>query len=432
MFLLIGATGGTLWLVYETRKEQKAIGDLLRDHTPDKIDSLAPFPEELRMQLGLTILLLFVLISAFFVMLLILRGYLNSQKSLRNLARQAADILESMEHGVITGDENGRILMMNREAQRILKSTFPEQDTTFEDLKNRIHLRLGTLAQNVLSQRKPIENQSFEFLADSPVYLLVDGHLLRDEEGAVHGTVLHLRDVTERELIRTQMQRMEGYLGLGPVAAGLQHEIKNPLSALSLHVQLLAEKLASETDSEIREHLGVLRAELERIGGVLECFRDYANADVLNLARADLSEVISHSVKLIAPQAAAKDVTVRFKDCLESIPAMVDTERIQQILLNLLLNALEAMNSPGEIRVALSLTDDRVEIQVRDQGSGISKAALQHIFDPYFTTKAQGMGMGLAVCRKIARLHDGDLEFETGADGTVFQLTIARNSHGKL
>ena len=96
MGLLIGATFGTMWLVYEVRKEQDAIGELLRVHTFAKIDSLAPFPEELRWQLILTIVLLFVLVSAFVILSLVLRGYLKSQESLQNVQREAGDILESM------------------------------------------------------------------------------------------------------------------------------------------------------------------------------------------------------------------------------------------------------------------------------------------------------------------------------------------------
>lgn len=432
LVLLIGATGGTLWLVYEVRKEQEAIGELLRVHTSEQIDSLAPFPAELRWQLVLTVALLFVLVFAFVVMLLILRGYLSSQKSLRNLAREAADILESMGQGVITGDRHGRILIMNREALRILGSSFPDGDATYSELDRRLGLPLKPLSVKVLDQSQPLHHEPFEFsLAGSEVYLLVDGHRLRDEAGEVHGTVLHLRDVTEEELIRRRMQRMEGYMGLGPVAAGLQHEIKNPLSALLLHVQLLTEKMAGETDPEIRENLDVLGTEVRRIAGVLEAFRNYANADVLNLAEVDLSEVVGRAVKLVAPQAAEKAIKIEF-DPEPSRLLTVDGDRVQQVLINLLLNGMDAMLEPGEIRVALTEKEAGVEISVADQGSGIPRAAQPNIFDPYFTTKEQGTGMGLAVCRKIARLHGGDLQFETGAAGTEFRLSLPRKHDGNL
>jgi len=432
LVLLIGATGGTLWMVYEVRKEQDAISELLRVHTSEKIDTLAPFPEELRWQLVLTIALLFVLVSAFVVMLLILRGYLRSQKSLRNLAREAADILESMGQGVITGDRRGRIIIMNREALRILGSRFPDGDPAYADLDARLNLQLNDLARRVLEQTEPVQNEPVEFLlSGAEVHLLVDGHRLRDEAGDVHGTVLHLRDVTEGELIRRRMQRMEGYMGLGPVAAGLQHEIKNPLSALSLHVQLLTEKMAAETDPEIRENLDVLGTEVRRIGGVLEAFRNYANADVLNREEVDLTEVVGRAVKLVVPQAAEKSITIVFER-ERPLPLRVDGDRVEQVLINLLLNGMDAMANPGEIRVELNENDGGAEISVTDQGSGISKVAQPNIFDPYFTTKDQGTGMGLAVCRKIARLHGGDLEFETGTQGTRFGLSLPRKHDGNV
>tara|TARA_Y100001934_G_C12384689_1_gene794793 strand:- start:1169 stop:2683 length:1515 start_codon:yes stop_codon:yes gene_type:complete len=426
LVLLIGATFGTMWMVYEVRKEQDAIGELLRVHTSEKIDSLAPFPEELRWQLILTIVLLFVLISAFVILSLVLRGYLNSQKSLQNVQREAGDILESMGEGVITGDREGQISLINREALRILGSSFPRNDATLEELDTRTGLELGSLSARILEQRSPIRHEPFEFhRSDNQVNLLVDGHVLRDGAGEIHGTVLHLRDVTEGELIRKRMQRMEGYMGLGPVAAGLQHEIKNPLSALSLHVQLLTENLRDETDPNIRENLEVLGVELPRISGVLEAFRSYATADALNLREHNVTELVTHAVKLVAPQAAKKSIRVIFE---RSDPMMlnVDGDRIQQVLLNLLLNALDAMTDPGEIKVRLSSPtgDCMTKIAVADQGSGVASTVAPNIFDPYFTTKTAGTGMGLAVCRKIARLHGGDLEFETGDAGTEFTLTL--------
>lgn len=433
LVLLFAATGGTLWLVHEVRKEQRAISELLRVHTPEKIDTLAPFPEELRWQLALTFLLMLVLVSAFIVVSLILGGYLRSEQSLRDLTRQSEDILESMGQGVITGDRQGRVIMMNREAARMLGSSFPANDETLQTLDERTGLRLHALAEHALHVRLLVENQACDFqLNENPVYLRVDGHPLRNEAGEVHGSVLHLRDVTESELIHRRMQRMEGYMGLGPVAAGLQHEIKNPLGALSLHVQLLAESLDGATGPRVRDSLDVLKTEVKRIGIVLEGFRDYASADVLDVAPADLMEVARHAVNLVRPQAESGGVSIRFTEPEPSIQLNADAARIQQVLLNLLLNALDAMKQPGVIRIVAEDGESLVGISVIDQGPGISPVALPHVFDPYFTTKARGTGMGLAVCRKIARLHGGDLDFETGPKGTTFRLTLARNIHGKL
>lgn len=424
---------GTFWLVHEVRKEQQAISELLRVHTAEQIDSMVPFTEELRWQLVLTIVLMVVLFSAFVVMSLILRGYLDSEKSLRNLARQSKDILESLGHGVITGDRDGRIFMMNREAARVLGSGFPATDSTFQDLDARTGLQLNSLANRSLSAYQQVGDQACDFqLDESPVYLLVDGHSLRDEAGDVHGSVLHLRDVTEAELIRKRMQRMEGYMGLGPVAAGLQHEIKNPLGALSLHVQLLNEAMPADAESHVRESFEVLKTEVKRIGNVLEGFRDYANAEVLDVAPADLVEVIQHAVNLVGPQAGEKDIRILFGEKTDAIRLNVDATRVQQVVLNLLLNALEAMKLAGEIKVELEDGESAVTVIVTDQGPGVSQTALPYVFDPYFTTKSEGTGMGLAVCRKIARLHGGDLQFETGSGGTVFRLTLARNTHGQL
>jgi two-component system sensor histidine kinase HydH len=427
LLVLSAATIGTLWLIYEVHKEQKAIGDLLRDHSPEMIDTLAPFPEELRWQFLLTVMLLGVLVASAVVLVLILRGYLNSQQSLRDLARQAADILESMEHGILTGDPGGRVITVNREAERILGITPGAAGLTLDAIDERLPgLDLARLGREILTGRKPSSERSFAYVRDGHrFHLLADGHLLRDEAGTVHGTVLHLSDVTERQLIRERMRRMEGYMGLGPVAAGLQHEIKNPLGALSLHVQLLAERLAASPDPEVREHLGVLKTEVSRIVGVLESFRDYANADVPSRSRVTPGEIVDRATRLIDPQARRQRARITVANhCDSDIELLADTNRLQQVLLNLLLNALEAMPAGGEIRVEIVPRDGHVEFAVADQGPGISPAAAAGLFDPYFTTKKNGLGMGLAVSRKIARLHEGELNFETSAAGAVFRLSL--------
>jgi len=414
-------------LLYEVHKEQQAIGDLLRTHTPEAIDTLAPFPEELRWQFVLTVLLLVVLVASAVVLVLILRGYLSSQQSLRDLARQAADILESMEHGIVTGDRDGRVITTNREAERMFGLQPDVADLTLADIDRRLPgLNLAPLARDVLADDGNREEREFAFVRNGHrVHLAADGHLLRDEAGAIHGTVLHLRDVTERQLIRERMRRMEGYMGLGPVAAGLQHEIKNPLGAITLHLQLLNENLATNDDADVHDHLGVLKTEIGRIGGVLESFRDYADANVIDRTLIDPRQMIDHAVRLVAPQAEAREIHIAIEPPDGPEPQLnADANRIQQVVLNLLLNALEAMNSPGTIRVRIRTGDGRVSIEVADEGPGISPAAAENLFDPYFTTKKNGLGMGLAVCRKIARLHDGELKFESTADGTVFRLTL--------
>jgi two-component system nitrogen regulation sensor histidine kinase GlnL len=255
---------------------------------------------------------------------------------------------------------------------------------------------------------------------------------LRSHDQAEIGNVLQLRDVTEQQLIEQRMRQMERYMGLGSLAAGLHHEIKNPLAALSLHAQLLEEELAAaRTSDDVKEMLGVIKSELNRVGGVLENFRDFASLDQMNLNEVNLGELIHRQVKLITPRAEAEgiQVNVHLPDDV-GLKLTVDRVRLEQVLLNLFVNAIEAMPAGGALeiraaRVAMGkAAGNGVRIQVVDHGVGIPENLKGNVFDPYFTTKHEGTGMGLAVCDKIVRQHHGTLEFHSSSEGTVFELTL--------
>jgi two-component system nitrogen regulation sensor histidine kinase GlnL len=241
--------------------------------------------------------------------------------------------------------------------------------------------------------------------------------------------VLHIRDVTERLLVEERMRRMERFMGLGALAAGLHHEIKNPLGALSLHVQLLEERLGDRADNEAAESLGVLKTEVTRISGVLESFRDFASVERLNRTDADLPELVRQTVDLIRPQAEGQGVRLTLKLPKEELPSLAaDEARLEQVLLNLVMNALEEMESGGELTLSLRRNDDRLQIDVADTGRGIPERIQSRVFDPYFTTKTTGSGMGLAFCDKIIRQHGGQIDFETSSAGTTFRVVLFLDS----
>lgn len=253
---------------------------------------------------------------------------------------------------------------------------------------------------------------------------------LKNHEAEEIGNILQLRDVTERALMDDRLLRMERYMGLGSLAAGLQHEIKNPLAALSLHVQLLEEEIASSaTTDEAQEMLSVIRTEVARIGGVLENFRDFASLGRLNLATVDLAGLIDRQVRLIGPQTNLQKIDIRVELPDEPLPSLQgDRVRLEQVLLNLLVNAMEAMPEGGTLTVRVETSRandaDTLRVEVLDTGPGITDAVRSRIFDPYFTTKNDGTGMGLALCDKIIRQHNGRIEIGSSQNGAVFEIIL--------
>lgn len=423
--VIVAATGITVWLVAEVRKEQAAIDEIVRRGSTEDVARLGTLPGELRYQFVFTLLVLAVLVVAAVMLLFLVLAYVKSQRSLREVQRLALDILSSMDEGVITTDRAGLVTSANPMAERLLQIDAncvgqPIGDTALGSAG------ISSLSDEVLRSRNSVYDRDFQVSQNGhQLQLRADCHLLWDEYANIIGTVLHVRNVTERVLLEDRMRRMERFMGLGTLAAGLHHEIKNPLGALALHVQLLEEKLAGQADDEVAETLRVLKTEVTRISGVLESFRDFASIEQLNRGETDIEHMVQRTAGLIRPQAEGQAVTVALDRSTNEIPRVsADAPRLEQVLLNLAMNALEAMPDGGRLAIAIGRGEDHVTIAVSDTGRGIPPHVRSRIFDPYFTTKSDGSGMGLAVCDKIIRQHGGIISCETCSDGTEFRITI--------
>ncbi len=427
---MVAATGTTVWLVVEIRKAQHAIQKIVAGGVSEDIESLGTLPGELPWQFLLMILVLIVLVVAGATLVFIVRRYLKSEASLKELKVLAWDILASMDQGVITTDREGKITSMNPRAQDLLGMDFDDVGRPLDDICQNGQ-PLAEASCNVLKSGKGQYGLDFSVTRNGhPVQLRAECHVLRGTDNDLLGTVLHIRDVTERLLIEERMRRMERFMGMGTLAAGLHHEIKNPLSALSLHLQLLEERLEGKADDETAETLGVLKTEVTRIAGVLESFRDYASIARLNQAETDIPALVRQTVELIRPKAQQQgvQVVVSVRDVgLPSISA--DATRLEQTLLNLVLNALDEMPEGGTLSLLVAAKDERITVEVSDTGRGIPDNVRARIFDPYFTTKSDGSGMGLAVCDKIIRQHGGQIDVDTGSSGTIFRISLPVDDH---
>lgn len=359
---------------------------------------------------------------------LLARAYKSSERSLREVKVLAADILASIDQGIITTDRNAGIVSINPRGLEILNRTKQGIGIPLENLSPE-HATLDEICRHVLGEENNVRDQDYTIMQNGNLRNLRAGcSLLQDENQRQLGTVIHVRDVTEKTLMEQRLRRMERYMGLGSLAAGLQHEIKNPLSALSLHVQLLSEAMQDQSTSAIHEMLDVLNAETRRITGVLEGFRDFASVAELNRTDVRISDLIDELVRLIEPQAKQNQIQLKTEQPdADTTGLLVDRVRIEQVVLNLVVNAMAAMADGGVLTMRLKQTADTVKIEVADTGSGIPEDLRDKILDPYFTTRSTGTGMGLAISEKIIRQHDGHIDFTTGPDGTTFTVALPRN-----
>ncbi len=420
----------TAWILLYVHREQEIVAGIVKHLPKSDMAAASELTGDLRLQNWLSILLVVNLVVTAIAFTILVRGYLNSERSLRDARVLSADILASMDAGVITADRDGILTSINPrgcELIGILDNGIGLPLTKFDPA----HQRLAVIHDEVRTFHHSIRDRDYVVAREGyDQTLRTSCTLLRNQNGNEIGTVLQVRDVTQKALIEDQLRRMERFMGLGSLAAGLQHEIKNPLSALSLHIDLLCERLiaadlAAPQDSDVNEMLDVLKTEVNRITGVLDGFRNYASATELGQTDIDVPALIEKLARLLRPQTSAQNISIELALPDKPLGAVRgDSIRLEQVLLNLALNGVAAMPSGGVLKFRVTRRDDSLCIAVIDTGHGIPPEIRSQIFDPYFTTRGDGTGMGLALCDKFIRQHNGTIDVRSNVGLTEFTILL--------
>ncbi|MGO8766601.1 MAG: sensor histidine kinase [Limisphaerales bacterium] len=208
----------------------------------------------------------------------------------------------------------------------------------------------------------------------------------------------------------------------------LAHEIRNPLSSLDIHFQLLEEDLGALSPSvptQLASRLGIIHGELHRLESIVERFLKLAGPSALELEPVEITKIINHVCELLRPEASARKVEILVEVEPELPLVTVDSVRLTQALLNIIINGIQAISDHGQVKVRAVKSGDALLLCVRDTGPGIPADELGDIFDPYFTTKAEGNGLGLWIAQQIAVAHGGDLRAENApAGGALLTMTL--------
>ncbi|MDB4970214.1 MAG: hybrid sensor histidine kinase/response regulator [Myxococcales bacterium] len=248
------------------------------------------------------------------------------------------------------------------------------------------------------------------------------GDLLLTVEQALH----HVRLVEERRELGHRALRAEKLAAVGTLAAGLSHEIKNPLNAAALQLTVLERRLKRlpNLPPDIFEPLVLVQSEIKRLAAFLDEFLQFARPRESSSAPVDVAQLIGQVIELLRPQAVAAQLTLEADlGALPSLPA--DAARLRQSLVNLVLNAIEATPAGGAVRLVAAVEGDHLSVCVDDSGPGVPAAARDRIFDAFFTTKDSGNGLGLSLVHSIVQQHGGTLTLETSpAGGARFQVRL--------
>jgi two-component system, sporulation sensor kinase E len=237
-----------------------------------------------------------------------------------------------------------------------------------------------------------------------------------------------MEDITEKRRKEAQLRRAESLASLTTLAAGVAHEIKNPLGSLSIHIQLIRKALQNQERVEIsflERHLGVVDEEIERLNKIVVDFLFAVRPMDVKLRESDPGELVEGIAEIVKPEAERAGVMIEL-DVAEDLPRVaLDDRLMKQAVLNLVKNALAAMPGGGKLRLTAERVEDEVRIGVEDSGVGISEEDLPKIFEPYFTTKENGTGLGLTITFKIVREHDGEIMVSSHpGHGSTFMISL--------
>jgi two-component system, NtrC family, sensor histidine kinase HydH len=356
------------------------------------------------------------------VSLFLAQAYRSARTSLTRIKAFSDTVVENMPIGLLATDSEGKIASFNQTAEAILRIT--PYEAIGRKAEEVLPKKLLSFMDGRASKKGVVETEVDCVLKDCKVVPLEVGvSSLEGDDGTILGDIVLFRDLTEVRDLKREIERNQRLASLGRLAAGVAHEIRNPLSSIKGFATYFRERYKGVPEDVKTAEIMV--QEVERLNRVIGQLLEFARPMEILKKNTPVLSLIDHSLKMVEGQAKAKQIEIHRKLSNEVKYIYVDSDRINQVLLNLYLNSIEAMGQGGSLSVEVFRDNDsqRIRITVSDTGVGIKKEDLVHIFDPYFTTKQSGTGLGLAIVHNIIEAHNGEIKVES-EPGNGTKVTI--------
>jgi two-component system sensor histidine kinase HydH len=361
------------------------------------------------------------------ISLFLAQGYRSAKTSLSRVKAFSDSLVENMPLGLVAINGKGDIILFNQTAESILGCM--SRDVMEKKADEVLPRPCVALLSSLKAEKKLLEKE-----IDCPVKngdmapLEVIATILEEEDGAFLGYVILFRDITEIQHLKKEITRSQRLASLGNLAAGIAHEIRNPLSSIKGFATYFKERYRDNPEDE--KTAEIMIQEVERLNRVISQLLEFARPMDISKQPTSIHTVIRHTLKMIEGQARSKGITLRTELSPDVRDVLIDPDKMTQVFLNLYLNAIEAMERGGELSVSLSPQGERmIRIDICDTGRGLDLEELAHIFDPYFTTKSTGTGLGLAIVHKIVEAHEGVIRADSvKGKGTTLSVFLPANS----
>lgn len=377
--------------------------------------------EEARHTVVMAVILLLIGFAGLFSVFVV-HAYRSARTSLSRIQAFSDHVVQNMPMGLVALEGEHRIASFNRTASTILG--IPGRKALGRAAAEILPRELGTLLDAAPANGHVLEQEiECPLEGGGSVPLAASVSNLKSPEGESAGKLLLFRDMTEVRTLKKEVERTRRLAAVGRLAAGVAHEIRNPLSSIKGFATYFKERYSDM--EEDRRTAGIMIQEVDRLNRVIGQLLEFARPMVLDRKPVSPGVIVGHALKMIEARAAGQGVGIESR--IHSEPLPMDADRMAQVMLNLLLNSLEAMPDGGTLSVTVDIDDSNryARFTVRDTGKGIASDDLTHVFDPYFTTKSSGTGLGLAVVHKIVESHGGEVHVESEkGKGTTFTVLL--------
>jgi two-component system, NtrC family, sensor histidine kinase HydH len=354
------------------------------------------------------------------VSLFLAQAYRATRTSLTRIKAFSDRVVEKMPVGLLVIDRQNKILSLNGAAEAIL--ALEPHDAVGRSAAEILPGELTDLLSKLSAAQQEVVGDEMACRRPDGRLLYLDVSVSRLQNDTITGSghIALFRDMTEVQALKKEIETSRRLASLGRLAAGIAHEIRNPLSSIKGFATYFRDK--NSDNPEDRNTAEIMIKEVDRLNRAVSQLLDFARPVALHKKRTSARALIQHSLKMIERHAASAGVDIQADPAPLLGDLDVDFDKITQVLLNLYLNALEAMEPGGVLSVSCAQEEGRgVRISIKDTGAGIDKEHLEHVFDPYFTTKQTGTGLGLAIVHKIIEAHGGEVKVgsEPGRGTTV-------------
>ena len=345
----------------------------------------------------------------------------DSKEIFSALKDNVDQLMAKLQDGLMLFARDSRVVLVSAPVEAFLGR--PRADLlgrSVQEVFDR-HSLLGTALLDSFERRRPLSEREFEAAGGKRVQVSLD---FVQEKNSQIGALLIMRDTESVRRIGDEIEMSRRLSASGRLTRGVAHEVKNPINAIVLHLQLLQNKLAHQ-EPDTRRHMDIIDSEIRRLDRVVQTLVDFTRPRDLHLEEVDLRRLMEDVAQLAAPDAEQHGVTIERHIPDQQLPIKVDADLMKQAILNVVINGVQAMPAGGLLTISVRREGPVVVAEVRDEGSGIPQEMHDKIFELYFTTKKEGSGIGLAQTYQILQWHYGTVDFESEERiGTTFRFQI--------